>query len=746
MLTDMELLNRYRLHRDEAAFTEIVRRYLGMVLRVAQGLLREERHLAPDIAQSVFLDLARKVDSVEQRCGDDRPLVGWLYKGTFYAAARVSRSEQRRHFHEAMASAQAGPLVSNPTRPNWEEIQPLLCDALDILDDTERDAILLRFFSDRSLREVGAAIGVSEEAARKRVDRGLDRLREWLHRRGIQTTSAFLASTLSLQASAQPPAALVDGVARSVLDLAGAPGKIAPIRHVPPPRMGAIAVSALVGVFLVALIVWFEFETATWTTRQTISPAPEPSKEGAIQPKRNGAGNAAPLVHLTTEPHVRVPKEMLKRLDIQTLVMTNGEARQFALSDRFVRVFSVSLSEAERIEHFVAEALHDWRIQEQKHLEFIRADSLRGVSYEGVKVYERMSFRLNPFPVEAQGITDELRRRVTTVLGEERAEWFKFYNWMFSGELRTFQATNSSGQSRSRQDVYYYRRVESVVGAVVDLEKFYSGDGGGGGVSGTYFEPDLDAYAPKELQRVLGRWRSLCEQRNQEAIAGGAQLLPRTRNRSADFYQPRTSDSSQTREAGKLWEENSGSIELPIGLLGNLGIAGLNDDGTVSSDARTLCGLTQTDVEFVEQTYMRFRDEVIQLEKDHFAAHPQDPGRFILNAFPQEMAALRAHWRRELEQRFGTDIAVLLDRLIRTQLSGFARFRPGSFVLPNAEEPVGWLGLGDEDWVVTVGPGFKFYYRSNQNEEHTGGFEDSSGRTVPLRWRHLIDWARMASN
>ena len=74
-----------------------------------------------------------------------------------------------------------------------------------------------------------------------------------------------------------------------------------------------------------ALIVWFEFETATWTTPQTISPAPEPSKEGAIQPKRNGAGNAAPLVHLTTEPHVRVPKEMLKRLDIQTLVMTNGE-------------------------------------------------------------------------------------------------------------------------------------------------------------------------------------------------------------------------------------------------------------------------------------------------------------------------------------------------------------------------------------------------------------------------------------
>lgn len=202
MLDDHQLLRRYATERSEAAFGELVARYVNLVYSAALRQTGGDAHLAQDVAQVVFSDLARKAGSIS----DAVVLAGWLHRATRFAAHQLLRVEQRRRAREHEAVIMNGRAPNSG--PDWEQIHPLLDEALDRLNRADRDALLLRFFDQRSLAEVGAALGSNEDAARKRITRALERLRRFLARRGATTTAAALSAALSVNAVVPAPAGL----------------------------------------------------------------------------------------------------------------------------------------------------------------------------------------------------------------------------------------------------------------------------------------------------------------------------------------------------------------------------------------------------------------------------------------------------------------------------------------------------------------------------------------------------------
>ena len=224
---DSELLRRYAEQRSEAAFRELVERHVNLVYGAALRQVAGDSHLAKDVAQKVFVALARKAGQLEGRT----VLLGWLYTCTRLEAAQVIRTERRWKNRETQAYAMNSLLSAEPgSGADWEKLRPVLDDALSKLGEADREAVLLRFFSGQSFAEVGRNLQVSEEAARKRVDRALNKLRTLLGRSGIGSTSAALAGLLGSQAAAAAPTGIASAVAAgawSELALgAGAAGSI----------------------------------------------------------------------------------------------------------------------------------------------------------------------------------------------------------------------------------------------------------------------------------------------------------------------------------------------------------------------------------------------------------------------------------------------------------------------------------------------------------------------------------------
>src|SRR5688572_29574286 len=156
--TDSELLARYARNGAEESFAEIVRRHLDLVHSAALRQVRSPQ-LAEEVAQSTFIKLARQA----QQLAPDTILTAWLYQVTRREAIDVVRREARRCLREQIATEMN---AMNATASDWTHIEPLLDEAMHALDDTDRTAVLLRYFENKSLREVGATLGTSENAAR----------------------------------------------------------------------------------------------------------------------------------------------------------------------------------------------------------------------------------------------------------------------------------------------------------------------------------------------------------------------------------------------------------------------------------------------------------------------------------------------------------------------------------------------------------------------------------------------------
>src|SRR6185312_13971745 len=175
-MDDRELLEAYARDRSETAFAELVRRHLAWVYSVA---LRHtgNQALAKDIAQSVFVLLAQKAESLSS----GTVLGGWLFRTTRFVGNRALRAETRRKTREETAAS----MIASTTMPDesqavWKQLEPYLDQAVAALPEADRQAILLRFYEKKPLLEIGQQLGMTEEAAKKRVSRAVQKMRDFL--------------------------------------------------------------------------------------------------------------------------------------------------------------------------------------------------------------------------------------------------------------------------------------------------------------------------------------------------------------------------------------------------------------------------------------------------------------------------------------------------------------------------------------------------------------------------------------
>jgi uncharacterized protein (TIGR03435 family) len=199
------LLREYVAQHSEPAFAALVSRHVNLVHSVAMRQVNNP-HLAEEITQAVFIILARKADDI----GDKTILPGWLCRTTRYVSARALRTQIRRQQREQEAHMQS--LLNEPDTAAWTHIAPLLDGALDRLGRKDHDALVLRYFENKNFAEVGSALGASEDAAKMRVNRALEKLRKFFAKRGVTSTAATLAGAISANSVQAAPVALAKAV------------------------------------------------------------------------------------------------------------------------------------------------------------------------------------------------------------------------------------------------------------------------------------------------------------------------------------------------------------------------------------------------------------------------------------------------------------------------------------------------------------------------------------------------------
>jgi RNA polymerase sigma factor (sigma-70 family) len=205
MNDDLTLLREYATRHSEEAFAGLVARHINLVHSVALRRVRDP-HLAEEITQAVFIILARKADSLDPKT----ILPGWLCRTARYASANALKIQRRRELREKEAQMQS--TLNETGTETWQQIAPLLDGALEQLGKKDHDAVVLRFFENRNFKEVGAALGASEDAAKMRVSRAVEKLRKFFSKQGVVSTSAIIAGALSAHSVQAAPAALVKSV------------------------------------------------------------------------------------------------------------------------------------------------------------------------------------------------------------------------------------------------------------------------------------------------------------------------------------------------------------------------------------------------------------------------------------------------------------------------------------------------------------------------------------------------------
>ena len=314
--SDNELLRRFARGRSETAFAELVTRHIGLVYSAALRQVDGDSAAAEDVTQAVFTDLARKAS----RLNGHTSLTGWLYTGTRHLAANVRRADQRRRHREQEAHTMNQLLHEAGPELDWNELQPVLDEAMHELNGADREAVLLRYFERRPLAEVGARLGLGENAARMRVERALDKLRQALARKGVTSVAAALSAALAQNAVANAPLGLAPQVSSAAVASAATGGGLilTLIAFMTRNQIKALVGMAALGL-LVAPVAYSRLSSnrdSSLTHRANPGPAVPVASAALVTNPADTNGDAA----LTAPPI----DESLRRLQLTIITADNG--------------------------------------------------------------------------------------------------------------------------------------------------------------------------------------------------------------------------------------------------------------------------------------------------------------------------------------------------------------------------------------------------------------------------------------
>ncbi|PYJ59175.1 MAG: hypothetical protein DME24_13740, partial [Verrucomicrobia bacterium] len=304
MDTDNKLLESYATIGSERAFRELVERHINLVHSAALRECGGNAALAEDIAQAVFTELARHATQLVRHPA----IAGWLYTCVRRMTANVRRAEDRRQRREHEVITMNELLGPDPTDQLWQQVRPVLDDVMHELNPEDRTAVVLRFFEGRSLKEVGAALGLTENAARKRVERSLEKLHDLLSQRGVKSTAATLAAVVAAGAAMAAPSALASTVANGALATAGssssAPFTAAKLLDL---AKSKIAAAGALVILVAAVAVWHHLRANRADAQQTAqAPAGVPAATIAVAGD-SAQNNSAALVPTPTNAAVSSP-------------------------------------------------------------------------------------------------------------------------------------------------------------------------------------------------------------------------------------------------------------------------------------------------------------------------------------------------------------------------------------------------------------------------------------------------------
>lgn len=207
--SDLDLLREYGQNHSEEAFEALVNRHLNLVYSAALRQVQSPE-LAEEVSQSVFTNLARNSEKLAPKT----ILTAWLYQVARRTAIDVVRREARRHLRDQIAAEMS---TMSAADADWTHIEPLLDEAMEALDETDRTAVLLRYFENKSLREVGETLGTSDDAAQKRVSRAVERLREFFAKRGVTVGAGGLALVISANAVQAAPVGFTSAITAAAI-------------------------------------------------------------------------------------------------------------------------------------------------------------------------------------------------------------------------------------------------------------------------------------------------------------------------------------------------------------------------------------------------------------------------------------------------------------------------------------------------------------------------------------------------
>ena len=205
MLDDMQLVREYAQRNSEEAFAALVKRHINLVYSVAMRRVRDP-HLAEEITQVVFIILARKAKSISPKT----IIAGWLCHAARNVSARAATLQQRRQIREHEAFMQTA--LNEPDSAVWTQIAPHLDAALAQLNQKDHDALVLRFFDKKSFKEVATALDASEDSAKKRVSRAIEKLRRVFAKQGIALSAVTIISAISTHSIQAAPINLATSV------------------------------------------------------------------------------------------------------------------------------------------------------------------------------------------------------------------------------------------------------------------------------------------------------------------------------------------------------------------------------------------------------------------------------------------------------------------------------------------------------------------------------------------------------